>query len=133
MDAEASMVFVEWSDPAAKTTLAAIEIDQVVLLDEDVDAEKKRNDVRELFVQMAASGQAEEPLALDANSFEDTIAGAAAHGFSMRGEDRRSAYWATMRTKRIVSSIQCHTFDGSDPRLAAAYLDTRLRWSRVPS
>ncbi len=133
VDAEASTAFVEWTDPETKSTIAALEIDSVVLLDEDVDAKKKRNDVRELFAQMAASGQADEPLAIDEADFEDAIAGSAAYGFSMRGADRRSAYWAIMRTHRIVSSIQCHTFDGSDPRRAAAWLDARLKWARVPA
>jgi hypothetical protein len=133
IDAEQSVAFLEWNDPKTKKTIAAIEIDAVVLLDEDVDAQKKRDEVREMFVQMTASGQADEPLAIDAASFEDDIAGLRAHGFSMRGEARRSAYWALARSTRIVTSIQCHTFDGTDPRAAAEWLATRVKWRPVPT
>jgi hypothetical protein len=133
IDAEESVAFLEWVDPTTKKTIAAIEIDAVVLLDEDVDPKKKRDEVREMFVQMTASGQADEPLAIDAAAFEDEIAGTPAFGFSMRGASRRSAYWALARTTRIVSSIQCHTWGGSDPRAAAAWLSSRLRWRALPA
>ena len=131
IDAEDSVAFLQWVEPVSKKTIAAIEIDAAVLLDEDVDAEKKRDEVREMFVQMTASGQADEPLAVDEGAFEDDVCGIHVFGFSMRGATRRSAYWALARTPRIVSSIQCHTFDGSDPRAAAKYLEGRLRWGTL--